>query len=74
MMTDKNICIIGGYDDLSKSFFDDLQRNNVKSLFLNFNKTKPKRKNIFNLEVYELKKILISAQERREDFISNSTN
>ena len=58
MATKKNICIMGGYDDLSKSFFDDLQKNNIKSIFLNFNKTKSKRKNIFNLKVYELKKIL----------------
>ena len=49
---------MGGYDDLSKSFFDDLQKSEAKSIFLNFNKTKIKRKNIFNLEVYELKKIL----------------
>ena len=58
MSTKKNICIMGGYDDLSKSFFDNLQKNNIKSIFLNFNKIKSKRKNIFNLEVYELKKIL----------------
>ena len=49
---------MGGYDDLSKSFFDDLQRIKSKSIFLNFNKAKVKKKNIFNLEVYELKKIL----------------
>ena len=28
MTTKKNICIMGGYDDLSKSFFDDLQKSN----------------------------------------------
>ncbi len=49
---------MGGYDDLSESFFDDLIKKNKKSIFLNFNKTKLKKKNIFNLEVYELKKIL----------------
>ena len=49
---------MGGYDDLSKSFFDDLQKSNTESIFLNFNKTKSKNKNIFNLEVYQLKKIL----------------
>ena len=49
---------MGGYDDLSKSFFDDLQKSKISSIFLNFNKIKSKRKNIFNLEVYELKKIL----------------
>ena len=58
MKTNKNICIMGGYDDLSKTIFDDLRKSQSKSIFLNFNKTKIKRKNIFNLEVYELKKIL----------------
>ena len=58
MMTRANICVMGGYDDLSKSFFNDLQKNNKQSIFINFNKSKSKRKNIFNFEVYELKKIL----------------
>ena len=49
---------MGGYDDLSKSFFDELQKSKIKPIFLNFNKIKFKRKNIFNLEVFELKKIL----------------
>ena len=58
MMTKKNICVMGGYDELSKSFFDDLNKSKNKSIFINFNKIKSKRKNIFNLEIYELKKIL----------------
>ena len=53
-----NVCIMGGYDDLSKSFFDDLKKNKKQSIFINFNKSKTKKKNIYNLEVYELKKIL----------------
>ena len=58
MMINGNICIMGGYDDLSKSFFDELQKSKNQSIFLNFNKPKLKRKNIYNLEVYELKKII----------------
>ncbi len=53
-----NVCIMGGYDDLSKSFFDDLKKNKKQSIFINFNKSKTKKKNIYNLKVYELKKIL----------------
>ena len=49
---------MGGYDDLSKSFFDELQKNNNQTIFLNFNKANSKNTNIFNVEVYELKKIL----------------
>ena len=58
MMIKGNVCIMGGYDDLSKSFFDDLKKNKKQSIFINFNKSKTKKKNIFNLKVYELKKIL----------------
>ena len=58
MATKGNVCIMGGYDDLSKSFFDELKKNRKQSIFLNFNKSKLKKKNIFNFEVYELKKIL----------------
>ena len=58
MATKGNVCIMGGYDDLSKSFFDDLQKNKKQSIFINFNKSKTKKKNIFNLKVYELKKII----------------
>ena len=58
MTIKSNICIMGGYDELSESFFDDLKKTKKQSIFLNFNKTKSKKKNVFNLEVYELKKIL----------------
>ena len=59
MVIKGNVCIMGGYDGLSKSFFDDLQNNKKQSIFINFNKSKlQNKKNIFNLEVYELKKIL----------------
>ena len=59
MMTKGNICIIGGYDELSKSLFEDLLKNKKQAIFLNFNKSNLKKsKNIFNLEIYELKKIL----------------
>tara|TARA_Y100000591_G_scaffold251242_1_gene222645 strand:+ start:242 stop:1075 length:834 start_codon:yes stop_codon:yes gene_type:complete len=58
-MTKGNICIIGGYDELSKSLFEDLLKNKKQAIFLNFNKSNLKKnKNIFNLEIYELKKIL----------------
>ena len=58
MATKRNICIMGGYDELSKSFFDDLLKSKKQTIFLNFNKLKLRKKNIFNLEVYELRKIL----------------
>ena len=58
MATKRNICIMGGYDELSKSFFDDLLKSKKQTIFLNFNKLKSRKKNIFNLEVYELRKIL----------------
>tara|TARA_Y100000768_G_scaffold76454_1_gene54073 strand:- start:142 stop:960 length:819 start_codon:yes stop_codon:yes gene_type:complete len=58
MTIKKNICIIGGYDELSKSFFYDLKKINKHVIFLNLNNNKLKIKNLFNLEVYELYKML----------------
>ncbi len=58
MAVSRNICIMGGYDDLSKSYFNDLQKSKNQSIFLNLNNSKLKKKNIYNFEVYELKKIL----------------
>ena len=35
--------IMGGYDDLSKLFFDDLKKIIKQSIFINFNKSKTKK-------------------------------
>ena len=57
MLNNKPICIIGGYDLLSKSFFSELRAINPASIFINVNGKKPIQKNVFNYQIYELKKI-----------------
>ncbi len=57
MLNNKPICIIGGYDLLSKSFFSELRAINPASIFINVNGKKPTQNNVFNYQIYELKKI-----------------
>lgn len=58
MANKKNICIIGGYDEISVSFFNEIKKKEKKSIFINFNKKKIENKYLFHLKVYELRKIL----------------
>ena len=58
MINKKNICIIGGYDEISKSFFNELKKKEKKSIFINLSRKNSENKNLFHFEVYELKKIL----------------
>ncbi len=58
MKNSKPICLIGGYDALSKSFFKDLKRDNKSSIFINVNTKKDNSKNVFNIKIFQLKKIL----------------
>lgn len=57
----KNICILGGNDDLTNSFYSHCKRIFNKTIYINFsNKKKSKNldRNIFYLQLYELKKCL----------------
>jgi DUF1009 family protein len=58
MKNETPICIIGGYDALSKSLFQIL-RNKYKSvIFINLLGTNNQDKNLHNYNIFELKKIL----------------
>jgi len=57
----KNICILGGNDDLVNSFYSDCKSRFKKVVYINFSDKRISRKldnNIFNLKLYELKKCL----------------
>ncbi len=57
----KNICILGGNDDLTNSFYLYCKRKFHRTIYINFSGkkiTKDLDKNIFNLHLYELKKCL----------------
>ncbi len=59
MKNDAPVCIIGGYDKLSKTFYDSILRSRNNSIFINVGKYKASTKNIFNLKIFELKKIFV---------------
>ena len=52
MKNDNNKCIIGGYDSLSSSFFNEIKKDKNTSIFINVSETIYKKKNIFNLKIY----------------------
>tara|TARA_Y100000748_G_C15498984_1_gene489276 strand:- start:960 stop:1796 length:837 start_codon:yes stop_codon:yes gene_type:complete len=57
----KNICILGGNDDLTNSFYLYCKKKFHRTIYINFSGkklTKDLDKNIFNLHLYELKKCL----------------
>jgi DUF1009 family protein len=58
MKSNPPICVIGGYDILSKSFFYEVRTKNTKSIFINLNGKKINKLNVFNFKIFELKKIL----------------
>tara|TARA_Y200000002_G_scaffold300626_1_gene255649 strand:- start:1537 stop:2358 length:822 start_codon:yes stop_codon:yes gene_type:complete len=58
MLNHNAICIIGGYDLLSKSVFKELKSKYSTVLFINLSETIYKDKNLYNYKIFELKKIL----------------
>ncbi len=58
MKNNPAICIMGGYDLLSKSFFSETKLKNKNSIFINLNEVKIHRKNVYNLKIFQLSKIL----------------
>jgi len=61
MLKNKNICILGGNDDLTNSFYAYCKKTFKETIYINFSNKKhvnTLNKNIFNLHLYELKKCL----------------
>ena len=58
MVNNSAICIIGGYDDLSKSLFKILKNKYKSTIFINLLSTTYHDKNLYNYNIFELKKIL----------------
>ena len=52
------ICIIGGYDKLSKYLFNVLKKKYKSTIFINLLSTAYHDKNLYNYGIFELKKIL----------------
>tara|TARA_A100001011_G_scaffold393600_1_gene483841 strand:+ start:220 stop:1041 length:822 start_codon:yes stop_codon:yes gene_type:complete len=58
MTNNTSICIIGGYDELSKSLFKTLKNKYKSTIFINLLSTIYHDKNLYNYNIFELKKIL----------------
>ena len=58
MVNKTSICIIGGYDELSKSLFTLLKNKYKSTIFINLLSTYYHEENLYNYNIFELKKIL----------------
>ena len=58
MISNNSICIIGGYDELSKSLFKVLRNKYKSTIFINLLNKAYHNKNLYNYNIFELKKIL----------------
>ena len=58
MANNSTICIIGGYDELSKYLFKKLKNKYKSTIFINLLNTTYSDKNLYNYNIFELKKIL----------------
>ena len=58
MTNNNSICIIGGYDELSKSLFKILRIKYKHTIFINLLNTTYHDTNLYNYNIFELKKIL----------------
>ncbi len=58
MKSNGSICIIGGYDSLSRSYFKELKIKYKSVIFVNLLKKNYSSKDLYNYQIFELKKIL----------------
>ena len=65
IQSSSSLCIIGGYDLLSKSFFSEAKLKHYDSIFINVNEKKINKRNIYNYEIFELKKIINSLKKHK---------
>ena len=64
MVSNSAICIIGGYDELSKSLFKIIRNKYESTIFINLLSTIYHKKNLYNCNIFELKKILELLKKR----------
>ena len=58
MKNNAEICIIGAYDLLSKSYFKSISKNYKDTCFINLSNDTREESNLYNCKIFELKKIL----------------
>ena len=65
IQSSSSLCIIGGYDSLSKSFFSEVKLKHYDSIFINVNEKKINKRSIYNHEIFELKKIINTLKKHK---------
>ena len=65
MKNNDPICIIGGYDLLSKSFFREIKKKKEKSIFINLNRQEIRNSKIYNFKIFQLRKILDTLKKHK---------
>ncbi len=65
MKNNEPICIIGGYDMLSNSYFNEIKKNRNNSIFINVSDLKISRRDFFNYKIFELKKIINTLETKK---------
>ena len=65
IQSSSSLCIIGGYDLLSKSFFSEVKSKHYNSIFINVNEKQINKKSIYNYEIFELKKIINTLKKHK---------
>ena len=58
MQSNLDVCIIGGYDSLASSFFKELKKKSINSIFINVSDKKINKINVYNFKIFQLKNIL----------------
>ena len=58
MKNSAEICIIGAYDSISKSYFNSLSKNYKNTCFINLSNETFYENNLYNCKIFELNKIL----------------
>ncbi len=65
MKNNEPICIIGGYDMLSNSYFKEIKKIRNKSIFINVSNLKISRNDFYNYKIFQLKKIIDKLNEKK---------
>ena len=69
MKNNEPICIIGGYDLISGSFFRYCKQSRADSIFINVNNHIIKKRNIYNYRIFQLEKIFNLLKKKKIKYL-----
>ena len=65
MNDNTSLCIIGGFETFTYSFFRTIQKKLSNAIFINLNNELISKKNVYNMKIFELKKIIDTLRSHR---------